>query len=443
MKKILGGIVAVLIVAGLAAPFVSGVIMERVVRGTFDNLNQMYADSGHDISAEVVRYDKGYGSSDIEWRVSFGKMKNLYNIDEVIFVDHATHGWTGIESTTSLTKNKWYADFINDKLGGKDPLHITTRYTITGEVENTTAIDAFTIQTENESVAVRPGKVEVTCDKEFKDFSSRASWEGLTVDDNATLENLFLQADLSKISTYIWDGDVKFTMDKSTSKGETEAQQFALAGLIVDYALNYNREGNILSATASYGADNLTAGPETFNNLFARFSISGLQGDRYEEFMKLYTVTMSSILEDMGGAKDDPEAMSKVLEEKISRGGFQIVAAGEKLLSRGLTLHISDLRLKMAEGDINGDIMISLKKDMTFAQFIPVVNQPALALDILSLKSSASLPAVLIADNPMLFSPIYEGMQTGLFIEEGDIARHEAETRDGKLYINNQEVILQ
>jgi hypothetical protein len=34
-------------------------------------------------------------------------------------------------------------------------------------------------------------------------------------------------------------------------------------------------------------------------------------------------------------------------------------------------------------------------------------------------------------------------MQTGLFLMDGDILKHEAQTRDGKLYLNQKEVLLQ
>ena len=122
--------------------------------------------------------------------------------------------------------------------------------------------------------------------------------------------------------------------------------------------------------------------------------------------------------------------------------GFQIVAAGEKLLTKGLELQISDLHLQLPDGEITGDVTISLKKDMTFTQFLPVVSQPALALEIISLKSHVTLPEKLVGDAPMLFAPVYPGMQTGIFVKIGQSAEHKAETRDGKLFLNDKELVL-
>lgn len=442
MKKIILGVVVILIVAGLGSPFISGLVMERVVREAFGNLNQVYADSGHDISAEIVRYDRGFRSSEIEWRIKFGKLKAVYNIDEIVFVDRAEHGLTGIVTKTSLEKNQWYTDYVTGKLGGKDPLHITTSYNMTGEIESTTAVDAFAIQTEQETFTVKPGSVTVASNKEFKKFSSRALWEGMAVADKVVLSGLSLDSDLTMISPYIWDGQAHFVMQSVKAKGEGDIDQMDLANLKVNYLLSYNKERNSLSAKAEYGADSITAGPEKIDNIFARLGVSGLDAGRFEEFMKLYTSTMNAFLGEMSNAQDNPEKMKELIEQQMAAIGFQMVAAGEKLLTNGLEFQISDLHLQTPEGEIKGDVTVRLKKDMTFAQFIPVANQPELALDILSLKSAVSLPEKLVGDASTLLAPFYPGMQTGLFVKDGEIIRHTAETKDGKLFLNDKEVVL-
>lgn len=443
MKKIILGVGVILIVAGLGSPFISGLVMERVVREAFGNLNKVYADSGHDVSAEIVRYDRGFGSSEIEWRIKFGRLKAVYNIDEIVFVDRAEHGLSGIVTKTSLEKNQWYTDYVTGKLAGKDPLHITTSYKMTGEIEATTAVDAFVLQTEQETFTVKPGSLTVACDKEFKKFSSRASWDGMAVADKIVLSGLSLNSDLTMISPYIWDGQAHFVMQSVKAKGEGDIDQMDLANLKVNYLLSYNKEQNSLSAKAEYGADSITAGPEKIDNIFARLGVSGLDAGRFEEFMKLYTSTMNAFLGEMANAQDNPEKMKEIIEQQMATIGFQMVAAGEKLLTRGLEFQISDLHLQTSEGEIKGDVTVSLIKDMTFAQFIPVANQPELALDILTLKSAVSLPEKLVGDASMLLAPFYPGMQTGLFVKDGESIQHKAETKDGKLFLNDKEVVLQ
>jgi uncharacterized protein YdgA (DUF945 family) len=440
MKKIIIGVVVILGIAALAVPFGCGLVMERVVRESFVNLNAQYAKSGHDVIAEIVRYDRGYSSSEIEWKIKFGRLKALYGVDEVVFIDRAEHGMNGIVSNTSLEKNPWYTDFVKNKLAGKDPLHIATNYKLAGGVEVTVAVDAFALQAENKNVEVKPGKVAVACDKEFKNFTTEAAWEGMVVAEQFSVGGVALKSALTMISPFIWDGDVSLAL-KNTHLQEG-GENFDLTHVKIDYLLRYDKEHNKLSAKAEYGVDSLDVGPDKISKIFVRIGINGVDAKGYEEFMKLYTATVSAILGDMTAAKDDPEKMKQILEQKMAMVGIQMVGAGEKLLTKGLELQVSDLHLQLPDGEITGDVTVSLMKDMTFTQFIPVVSQPALALEIISLKSNVSLPEKLVGDAPLLFAPIYPGMQTGLFVKNGQIVLHTAETRDGKLFLNDKELVL-
>ncbi|MDK9708048.1 MAG: YdgA family protein [Desulforhopalus sp.] len=441
MKKIIIGVVVILGIAAVSAPFGSGILMERVVRDTFGNANTMYASSGHDTSIEIVRYDRGFSSSEIEWKVKFGKMKALYGFDEIVFVDRAEHGMGGIVSKTSLEKNPWYTDFISKKLGGKDPLHITTAYKLAGGIESTLANDSFSMPAaDGKAVTIKPGKVVVACDKGLKHFTSEASWEGLGLEGQLAVGGVSMKSALTMISPFIWDGNVSMGL-KNTQIDDNKGH-LDLTNLKIDYVLNYDKDKNTLSAKAEYGVDTVTLGQEKISNIFARIGISGLDAKNYEEFMKTYTSTVSAMMGDIAAAKDDPEKMQQLLDKKMAVVGFQMVALGEKLLTKGLELQISDLRFQAPEGEIKGDVTVSLKKDMTFAQFVPVVSQPSLALDIITLRSNLSLPDKLVGDDPMLFAPIYPGMQTGIFVKNGNMAVHKAETKDGKLFVNDKELVL-
>ena len=311
MKKIIIGVVVILGIAALGLPFGSGLLMERVVRETFANLNTLYAKSGYDVSAEIVRYDRGYSSSEIEWKIKFGKLKALYGVDEVVFIDRAEHGMGSIVSQTSLEKNTWYTELVKNKLAGKDPLHITTTYKLAGGIESTVAVDAFTIQAENKTFTVKPGKVAVVCDKEFKKFTSDASWEGMSVAEQFSIGGVSMKSALTMISPYIWDGNVSMLLQNAQI--QESGENFDLTNLKVDYFLNYDKEHNTLSAKAEYGVDSFNAGPDKISKFFARIGINGVSAKGYEEFMKLYTATVSSILGDVTAAKDDPEKMKQVL----------------------------------------------------------------------------------------------------------------------------------
>jgi len=440
MKKIIAGFVTLLIVAGVCAPFVNGLVMEKMVTQSQDDLNKMYADTGSGMTIEISKYDRNFSSSEIEWNIKLGSLATIYGVDEVIFVDRADHGFTGVVSKTSLEKNQWFVDLLNDKLDGENPLNITTTYKLGGEIESVVDIGAFTLQLGDESVDFRPGRIVTESDVGLKHWISEATWEGLSVPDKVSLDGLSLVYDLEKISTYIWDGDMSYEI--KDIKIEGQKGNFELINFEGQYTLDYDKKKNILSTGGKVEIDNIAAGNEKVKDAVIRFDVNNIDAQGYEEFMKLYTQTMYSTLNDISPAKENPEKMDEALKEQMIATGLQMMTACEKFLKKGLEIKISDLHVQLPVGEITGNVRLILNQDTTFAQLAPIAMQPNLALDIFSLKSDLSLPAELVSGNTMLVLPVFQGMQTGLFVLDGENLVHRAQTKNGKLLLNGNEVVF-
>jgi uncharacterized protein YdgA (DUF945 family) len=440
MKKIIIGIVFLIVIAGVGAPFFNGLVMENIVRESLSNLNTIYSDTGSGVSVEIINYDRNYASTEIEWKMKLGSLKGVYGVDEIIFIDRATHGFTGIVSETSLEKNIWFADLVNDKLDGKNPLAITTEYSHSGQINSTIALDAFSLPVEDEVVEIKAGKALFTCEEDFKKFSSQVSWAGLSVAEKMRVDGILITSDLKRISTYLWDGSLFLGIEKGEIAGGS--QPFDLTNFKVDYTLDVDEDENRLSVVTSIGVDNMSAGPEKVDNAFVRVGFVNMDIQGFEEFVKLYTEMANTILKDIAAAENDPEQAKTVLQEKLIQTRFQFIAAFEKLLKQGLEFQISDLHAQLPMGEVKGDVVLSLNKDMTLAQFIPLMQQPELVLDILSLQSNFTFPAELAGGNSMLLAPIFPGMTTGLFVKDNEKLTHQAETIEGKLFLNGQEVRL-
>ena len=69
MKKVIVGFVILLIVAGVCAPFASGLVMEKIVTRYQNDLNEMYADTGSGVTVDIIQYDRSFSSSEIEWSI--------------------------------------------------------------------------------------------------------------------------------------------------------------------------------------------------------------------------------------------------------------------------------------------------------------------------------------------------------------------------------------
>lgn len=440
MKKIIISVVCILIVFAGLTPFVNGLVMKTVVENARQNLNTIYSDTGYDVSIEINTYDRGYSTSQIEWKIDLGAFSTIYGIEEIILVERVSHGFTGVKSQTSLEKNTWFTNIINTKFSGINPLHITTEYTLLGNITSTIGLDPFSFEVEEDVLEVKAGEVVISSDKELKKFVIEADWQGLAVQDKVKVEGVGISSVLEMISSFIWHGNISSEVKKISFNSPKEDGE--LVGLKSEYVLNYEQDINRLSLGMELGVDTIVAGQNTIDNALIKFAVNKIDAQGYEELMKIYTSTISSVMTEINSSEEDPEALKAAMEAKMAMVGLKMITACEKILKKGLELQISELQMKVPEGDISGNLKITLEEDMTFTQFIPMMNQPALAFDVLSLQSEASIPTLLVGENPMLISPLMEGMQTGLFIQEDDKLVHEARTREGKLYINGEQVLF-
>ena len=151
---------------------------------------------------------------------------------------------------------------------------------------------------------------------------------------------------------------------------------------------------------------------------------------------------ISKIMGDIKPNNKENEKSAEIMKQELSKIGFRIMVGYEKLLKEGLEVRISDLHFKLPDGEVKGDVTLRLLREMTLIQFVPILYQPRLLLDIFYMKSDFSLPANLVGENPKLLTPLYPGMKTGLFIKDGDNLVHRAETKGGKLILNGREVVL-
>ncbi len=442
MKKTILAVVLILLLAGTGTPFISGLMMERTLKEVFNDINQMYSDTGSDISIEISRYDRNYSSSLIEWKIKLGTLKAFYGVDELIFLDRAKHGFTSVVSYTSLEKNKWFIDFVNQKLNGENPFKIRTEYNYSGVIEALITLEGFILKDENEVYKFMPGQIATTFDKGMKNVFTEGIWEGFSVSDKFKIDEISVNSKLEKFSTIIWAGDT--TLATKKIKGKNAKNQFELSNVKCDYSIDVEKTGNALSFRMGYGIDSIVVDQNQIKDASIQIGINRINIEGYREFIKIGSQVMKNAMDDMPEVfPQDNEEAKKAAEKRMASLGFQMIPVYEKLLKQGLEIQISDLKAQLSQGQIKGDITLGLRKDMTLAQFFPIMIQPGLALDIFSLKSDASLPYELIADKKNLLHPIFPGMQTGLFVKKGNNLIHSAETRNGKLLLNGQEVELE
>ena len=441
MKKIMLALVLILLIAGIGAPIFNGMMIERVVKNAVDNINTRYADKGSDIALRIVQYDRNFLSSTIQWEIYPGAIGRIYGIEKVVLIERAKHGILGITSTTSLEKNEWFSTFFGNELEGKNPLDIQTRYGVLGNIESSLTMDGFSIKKEAGLVDVLPAHFFIQSDKEVKNLIFKGNWEGIIAPGKIKLAGVSLDSTQDKISPYIWQGKTSISADHiSLDDGQ---KLIEIEGFTSDTTMAYDKKTDSISLEMAHGITRIKSQGDTGRDLFVRLNINKIDAQGYEEIVKIYSRAVNDTIKSIGSQQ--PEDMTDYIkarmEKQISRTVPQLLPACEKLLRKGLEIKISDLRAQLPQGKIKADISLSLNQDMTMIQFIPIAMQPSAALELFSLKSDICIPHGL-GDNPNLLSPVYPGMQTGLFLKIKDNLIHSAQTRDGKLFVNGQEVLL-
>jgi uncharacterized protein YdgA (DUF945 family) len=286
-----------------------------------------------------------------------------------------------------------------------------------------------------------PGQLVLRVGKDLKHFDSEVTWEGFSAADKFAVNQVSMDSKLEKHSTYIWNGNV--ALSAKNIQAENEKGRFELSNLKCAYLLDFEEEKKALSIKAGFGADKIMGGPNQIKDAFVEIGINHLDSDGFEAFMELYSQVMVNVMGELSvESGKESEAANKDKQKRFAALGLQMAGAYEKLLKQDLELQLSDFQATLPQGRIKGNIALGLKKDMTMVQFAPLIMKPSLALDIFSLKSDFLLPAELVGENPKLLQPVFPGMQTGLFVKEGDNMVHQAETRNGKLYLNGREVRL-
>lgn len=439
MKKIVSAVVILALAAGISSPYVSGMIAEKQFRALTEKCNEMFKEGTLGASMEIIRYDRGYTSSEVDWKYNLGALSSVYGVQEILVHETVKHGMTSVAAETSLMKNPQYAAFVKTKLGGKDPLHLSAQYSLTGNSQFTSSLDPFSLDTGGATLQVKPAHMVVNVDKSFKHFAYDGSWDGLAVDDQGGLEGVSVTGDLTMESVFLMNGFATMTAKKGWVKDEEMPLSFA--NLKVNCVTDLSKETNRFSSKMEYSADSLTVMGDKIDNGFVRLALNNVNASAYEELLHLYMDAINEAMRSASG-DTDPRAFERALKRQMKMTAMQLLGPAEKMMTKGVELQVSDMHCTLPQGKVTGDFSLGLKKDMTLAQFMPLAKQPELALDIFSLQSHCSLPKVLLAGEPQLFQPMTFGMQTGLFVEKGEQAEHVAEIKDGKLLLNGQEVQL-
>lgn len=438
MKKLIAVVVLILVLAA-GLPFLNGVLLERILKKAVDNANAMQVGNPFGYSLVIVNYKRGYSTTELELKLDMGLIKDIYGIDSVIIKEHAKHGYLGVTSTTSLEGNDWYDSFVKDRLSGQEPLHIETFYSLFGDIESDIIFDDISINIEDITLYIKKAEMKVISDRSLQKYDISGNWEGLDIDQKLSVNKVSMLMNMEMITKSLWGGDGIINIEHIdvTEKG----QKVIISDLKVQTDTDADKDANTIGYHINYNISSIQLKDQNIEDASLHLGIKGLKIDALEEFRKTNFDMFSQIMPKI--ALNDPAKLNNdQMEKEMSQISSKMVSAYEILLKQGLELQISDVHVKLPQGEIKGGITLRLLKDMTFAQFLPIIETPEDLFDVLYLQTNINLPIKLVGENPKLIQPPVPEMKTGLFVKDGDYLLNKVETKDRKLILNGHEVPL-
>lgn len=402
MKKGMGLVLLVIVlgIAGMSA--LNGMIMERRVRQVFEDIHQEARATGSRPLFEILEYDRHLFSSEIEWKMVSKALENIGGIHEVVFFDRARHGITKVSTSTSLEKNPWFPELVNGKFNGKNPLALKTEFNFWGKMTSRLTLDGVSFKDGGQTVDVKPGQATLTMD-----------WKK----ERRVLEINFAGLDMPGRTT-------------------------AVSNAAFDYEFLYHPEKASVSVKAQGRLDLFQSGAKEIKNIAAAFHIRQMDAGGYEDLMGFFRDGLTEMITSGPLTLQDAHTVRQVMERQAAGKGFEWIGICEKLLKQGLEIEVSGLRARMPEGEMEADARIRLEKDLPLAGVLSLMTDPSNILAYISLKSRILIPKIPDPAGRMLLYPLYPGMPTGLFLLEEDHLVHGAETREGKLFLNQKEVLF-
>lgn len=439
MKKKLLIPVVLLVILAIVIPIINGIIAEKTVKNYFASINEKASDIGY--TAKLISYDRHLYSSDFKWEFDMGMFKELHGVEKIIVNDHASHGYTSITATNDLMENTWYSNFVNTRLGGKNPLTSKTTYSVFGKISTECTTTPFDLKIKDETLHFGAGKLTGETDAGIGHIILSGNMDGISVPEKLSLGKITLDYDIESVSTYIWKGKVSCLFD--SVRADDQNEHFDAENLKTAYTLGYDPDRKTISADGTFSLDSMTINEKTVRNIAGKIAWNNVDSAGYEAFIKQYIETIKPLLPMFSKyAEGDQDAMLEI-ESQMMATNMQLAASLESLLKKDLELDISDVSMEFPEGKLTADFNIKLLKDMTLIQFLPLVSNPGIITDIFSLDTKIDLPSALFQDFvPQLTTPLHPAMQTGFFINKGDTLSLDARTDGNKLLLNGNELNL-
>ncbi|MCH8497948.1 MAG: YdgA family protein [Marinobacter sp.] len=417
---------AVVVAAGLAAPWVTGQMTEKHWQQSMLLLNEQQPL----LQLETLNYDRGYLSSDIVGVVKVLSTSQTY-YHTLPIQGQVSHGFVGSRVTLKPDTEAF------EDLKELFPEALPT-VTLTGKawgglrVELDVPAIALTDEETGETLdtAAAQGRADVSGDGNR--FSLSLNWPGGSIvgpDVSLSLSSVTMQQTMERLHKDIWVGDGSFVMEGGDFQAP-DAEPMGFKLWRVDSKTWGSESGQRLNTEASMVMESFRVGDESFGPQRFEFVAKGLQVSAWSDLLDSYNGLQN--FEQQIEGLDFPQIMELQMSliERFNE-------ATRSLAFAGFEVGVPVLSLSSPLGDASGKLMVSH----------PVVPEAEQA-DVLAImqtlvgEAEVRVPALLLVMIPGLAPQLDEMENQGLLVRDGEHYMINATLEDMAVRVNGNVIPL-
>ncbi len=387
MKKSLIIIVGLVIVLACVMPYLTGRVAESA---SYEFVEQLQRDKSQIGDVSIVDYRRDYYSSSTKINWVRPVKTNTQKIAITLTCD-GKHGVFAFSYNCRSDNSEAYKEFVNIQLNGVDPLSISGKVSIFGDITQTFAVSAFEFKNEqDELVSILPAALSINTDRHAKVFEFSGKLEGLSaVSESGKFKigssEVGGTASLNQLKIAL--GDVVVSVDTVAIDSENDG------GInIADLRLNaHSREsGEDLQFAYQLDLGSFTHVPLVDSKLLDQETSEPVQRKLTNLSFGAQLVGMNMV--QAGVLRDKWQALPGSSSKDNKASMLALVPEIEALLKSGLKID-SSVSADYSEKHMQAEFELGLVGDLKFGDFLLMKINPKSFFSKLNARLSSKVPA--------------------------------------------------
>ncbi len=370
MNKLLIGLPVAAAVVFAGVPFMTGIVAEKKSKELVEIVNVQASQYG---TVKIKNYDRGFLQSKSSYIYSLAPaFQKAFKIDSIEYDCQVDHGVTGVKYLCLMANQGGYKAFLDEFLGGKDPLSIMGNISAFGSIDQTVAIDSLTVDLPEGVKFSIPEQISLTAEfdqsSSVYDFAGEIPKVSYEAAGSFNADMVSFNGNVQELRDSLYVGEM--TLSGKQLQAEDTKGSVALNDFNIDTSTK--ESGTTISSSATVNAKsvefpNQTGQIDTFSELKLDVSMYGLETDALAEYVQANKELQKAVL----AAGSDTAAQNEIALTSMSK----LIPVAEKLLKKGLGMNAkSSFNSGGTKNDISIDL--SLIKEMKFSEMMGFLFSP-------------------------------------------------------------------